>query len=175
MMNKNQGFTLIELMIVVAIIGILAMFAMPYYKSYIAKTRMAEILNVIADYKLQAIEQYSNAGKCVATRSPAGAQVHRYVDSVLVGPPTNNGIYTSKVTVGDKQYNTVCVINITMTPEGSEIFATDTRGALKVKTLYVNLADTEGNFVWGCAAMTHIGPIPALPNCRIVANIPNTP
>lgn len=174
-MTKDQGFTLIELMIVVAIIGILAMFAMPYYKSYVAKTRMAEILNVIADYKLQAIEQYSEAGKCVATSSPAGIQVHPYVESVLVGPPTNNGRYTSKVTVGNKQYNTVCVINIKMTPKGSEIFATDTRGALRVKTLYVNLADTEGSFVWGCAAMTHIGPIPALPNCRIVANIPNTP
>ncbi|PSU94774.1 pilin [Photobacterium kishitanii] len=43
-MNKQQGFTLIELMIVVAIIGVLSAIAVPAYKNYVAKSEMASAM-----------------------------------------------------------------------------------------------------------------------------------
>ena len=68
MMNKKQdlkkknGFTLIEIMVVIAIIGILAALAVPKYQDYIAKTRVAEGLSLAAGAKLAVTEVYSGKG-----------------------------------------------------------------------------------------------------------------
>lgn len=59
--NKN-GFTLIEIMVVIAIIGILAALAVPKYQDYIAKTRIAEGLSLAATAKLAVTEVYSGKG-----------------------------------------------------------------------------------------------------------------
>ena len=59
--NKN-GFTLIEIMVVIAIIGILAALAVPKYQDYIAKTRVAEGLSLAAAANLAVTEVYSGKG-----------------------------------------------------------------------------------------------------------------
>jgi type IV pilus assembly protein PilA len=62
LINKQNGFTLIELMVVIAIIGILAAIAVPKYQDYIAKTRVTEGLSLAAGAKLAVTEVYSSKG-----------------------------------------------------------------------------------------------------------------
>lgn len=74
--NVQQGFTIIELMMVVAIIGVLASIAIPNYRDHVKRARVAEATSDLADMRIK-MEQYyqdnrtyvgSNTGPC-ATRT----------------------------------------------------------------------------------------------------------
>ena len=62
-MNAQKGFTLIELMIVIAIIGILAAFAIPAYQDYIARSQAAEGVALADGLKTDVTDNLQN-GKC---------------------------------------------------------------------------------------------------------------
>jgi type IV pilus assembly protein PilA len=72
MRKSNQGFTLIELMIVVAIIGILASLAVSTYQTYTVRAQIAEGLNMAAGAKSPVVEAYTNDGIAPANRTAAG-------------------------------------------------------------------------------------------------------
>lgn len=92
-MNKLQkGFTLIELMIVVAIIAILAAIALPAYQDYVARSQVSEGASLASGAKTAVAEEFANTGTFVGiTNTTAG----------LDTPGSINGKYVSSVTVDD--------------------------------------------------------------------------
>ena len=62
MKHRQEGFTLIELMIVVAIIGILAAVAIPAYQDYIKKSKVSEANTLFAGFKTEVLNIYSDKG-----------------------------------------------------------------------------------------------------------------
>lgn len=61
-MKLQKGFTLIELMIVIAIIGILAAIALPAYQDYTVRSKVSEGLNMVGAAKLAVAETYDSTG-----------------------------------------------------------------------------------------------------------------
>ena len=67
--SLQKGFTLIELMIVVAIIGILAAIAIPAYQDYTIRAQVTEGLNLSGPLKAAIAESYANNGTCSLQRT----------------------------------------------------------------------------------------------------------
>jgi type IV pilus assembly protein PilA len=87
MRGQQQGFTLIELMIVVAIIGILAAIAIPAYQDYTIRAKVSEVLVFGSKAKLTSTEYFMSEGSMPTTSDQAGisatsAAQSNYIDAM---------------------------------------------------------------------------------------------
>src|SRR5438094_4635948 len=116
MKRIQQGFTLIELMIVVAIVGILAAIALPAYQDYIVRSKMSEVEAAVAACKTSVAEYTASHGTLPGDNTVAGCSTSstQYVDGSATGTGFSAGAihYTSAITQG----STTITCELILTP-----------------------------------------------------------
>ena len=119
MKRIQQGFTLIELMIVVAIVGILAAIALPAYQDYVVRSKMSEVEAAIAACKTSVSEYLSSHNSLPSTNAEAGCstKASQYVTSASLGFDGAKISYTSQNTGASAE----CTLNLTPTTSGAQI------------------------------------------------------
>lgn len=138
----QKGFTLIELMIVVAIIGILAAVALPAYQDYTVRAKTSEVVLAASGGKTAVAEAFQTLGRMPSTQasSGVGAQTSPYV-SGLVYACTSTSASSITATASTKEAKI----------SGSSVTLAGTAG-------------TDGVITWVCTATINAKYVPA--NCR---------
>ena len=153
----QKGFTLIELMIVVAIIGILAAVALPAYQDYTIRARVSEGVVLASSAKTMIGENSNTAVELAATRTTWNAQSNntgatsKYVTSVQVVDGTGEVVVTyNAANVGNIAANS----GLVFTP----YVRTGAAGAAGAVAFVANFAATPpatGTVDWGCSSVTN--------------------
>jgi type IV pilus assembly protein PilA len=128
MTRQQQGFTLIELMIVVAIIGILAAVAVPMYLDYAVRSQIAEGLNLAGGAKSAVTEFYQDRGVFPTDNVEAGLSI----------PADITGNYVTSVSVTNN------VITI--------LYGNRANAKINGDTVTLTATDNSGSVGWDCAS-----------------------
>jgi type IV pilus assembly protein PilA len=130
MNTVQRGFTLIELMIVVAIVGILAVVAIPAYQDYATRAKVSEAISMASQVKASVSEAYISNGSLPITNSDAGLPPKADITTTYVeSAEVSNGL-------------------ITVALQGTGVTAVD--GA----SLIFEPSTTNQNLTWTCKAST---------------------
>ena len=130
MKKIQQGFTLIELMIVVAIIAILAAIALPAYQDYVARSQVSEAASLASGARTAVAEQYANTGNFTGINNAKAG---------LNAAGSIAGTYVTSVTVTDGKV--AALLN-----------EARTSAKVKNKTLSYSPFDEGGSVSWSCGS-----------------------
>ena len=139
MKKIQQGFTLIELMIVVAIIGILAAIAIPAYQDYTIRAQVSEGLNLAAGAKAAVTEYFQDQGTFPASNAAAGIEAANNI----------RGKYVSQVAVSGAG-----LVDVTYSSGGNF----DANAAINGAILRMTPTNNVGSVGWTCAAQNVLVP-----------------
>lgn len=146
----EQGFTLIELMIVVAIIGILAAIAIPAYQDYTIRSKVTEGFSLAAAAKTAVSESYASEGRFLAAANDSYG---------LPLPASIAGKYVTSLTMGA---NGVITVSYNNAPTGQMGGTADNK-----TVVLVPIVSAEGAVDWKCDTDTQTMPLKYLPaECR---------
>ena len=130
-MRKQQGFTLIELMIVVAIIGILAAIAIPAYQDYTIRAQVSEGLNLTGACKAAVTEFYQDQGVFPGDNATAGLEAAGNIRGKYTTQVEVTGLGVCNATYGNEANNNIVGSILIMTP-----------------------TDNTGSISWDCTSTT---------------------
>ena len=147
MKKMQQGFTLIELMIVVAIIGILAAIALPAYQDYVARSQLSEAMTLASGQKAAVAETWSNTNAIPTTNAAAG----------IAAATAIAGKYVAQTAVGAGGA-------ITATMKGTGVSQGVQGATLTLTPTFPANAATGGAVVWACSSNANAKYVPVA--CR---------
>ena len=154
-MNAQKGFTLIELMIVIAIIGILAAIAIPAYQDYTVRAKVSEVLVAGSSVKSAISEGFQTNGmdgvKSAATSAAKGstaAPVSKYLKSIAV---SQDGVITLTTTADASLPTEAQGKTIIMAPYARAAGTGSAAGANAALA-----AGAAGSVEWACSAGTKV-------------------
>jgi len=134
-MKKQQGFTLIELMIVVAIIAILAAIALPAYNDYVTRAQVSEAVTLAGGLKAPLSEYGANTNAWPTLVAPTAAATATQIPATLTG-----------------KYSTITPTITGTYPAGTIIATMNASSRASGKT--IQLATTDGGASWSCTGGT---------------------